>query len=120
MARRRPSYTRKTAEARSHLFNHGSYIRPKPLYQNHVWSYDCFEDRLANGRKIKILTIIDEFTRESLVIRVKRTINSKLIFSPKLKRMIMEGYQPKNLSIRDIITGSVPVLWEEQERWMIR
>lgn len=40
--------------------------------------------------------------------------------SPKLKRMIMEGYQPKHLSIREIIAGSVPVLWEEQEKWMIK
>lgn len=57
----------------------GSCIRLKPLYQNHVWSYDCVEDRLANGRKIKMLTVIDEFTRESLIIRVERTINSKLV-----------------------------------------
>ena len=50
----------------------GSCIRLKPLYQNHVRSYDCVEDRLANGRKIKCLTVIDEFTRESLAIRVER------------------------------------------------
>ena len=37
--------------------------------------------------------------------------------SPKLKRMIMEGYQPKHLSIQDIIAGNVPVMWKEQERW---
>ena len=55
----------------------GSCIRLRPLYQNHVWSYDCVEDRLANGRKIKMLTVIDEFTRESLAIRVERSINSK-------------------------------------------
>ncbi|MBR1733946.1 MAG: hypothetical protein IJ730_00605 [Alphaproteobacteria bacterium] len=39
--------------------------------------------------------------------------------SPKLKRMIMEGYQPKHISIHDIIAGNVPVLWKEQEEWMI-
>lgn len=39
--------------------------------------------------------------------------------SPKLKRMIMEGYQPKHLSIQDIIAGNVPVLWKEQEEWLI-
>lgn len=37
--------------------------------------------------------------------------------SPKLKRMIMEGYQPKHISIQDIIAGNVPVLWKEQEKW---
>ena len=39
--------------------------------------------------------------------------------SPKLKRMIMEGYQPKNVSIQDIIAGNVPVLWKKQEGWLI-
>ena len=39
--------------------------------------------------------------------------------SPKLKRMIMEGYQPKHLSIQDIITKNMPVLWMEQERWLV-
>lgn len=51
----------------------GSCIRLRPLYQNYVWSYDCVEDRLANGKKIKMLTVIDEFTRESWAIRVERT-----------------------------------------------
>ena len=38
--------------------------------------------------------------------------------SPKLKRMIMDGYQPKHPSIHDIISGNMPVLWTEQEGWM--
>ena len=40
--------------------------------------------------------------------------------SPKLKRMIMDGYQPKHISIHDIIAGNVPVLWKEQERWLLK
>ena len=36
--------------------------------------------------------------------------------SPKLKRMIMDGYQPKHVSIQDIIAGNVPVLWKDQEK----
>ena len=39
--------------------------------------------------------------------------------SPRLKRMIMDGYQPKHLSIHDIISGNIPVLWKEQERWLL-
>ena len=39
--------------------------------------------------------------------------------SPKLKRMIMEGYQPKHLSIQDIIAGNMPVLWKDQEEWLL-
>ncbi len=40
--------------------------------------------------------------------------------SPKLKRMIVEGYQPKHVSVHDIIAGNVPVLWTEQENWLVK
>ena len=39
--------------------------------------------------------------------------------SPKLKRMIMDGFLPKHLSIHDIIAGNVPVLWKGQEALML-
>ena len=39
--------------------------RRPPEYVNHIWSYDIMEDRLQDGRKIRILNVIDEFTRES-------------------------------------------------------
>ena len=57
-------------------FNDGSCIRKKPEYKNHVWSYDFVHDYTHDGRVIKMLTIMDEFTRESLVIRVKRKLKS--------------------------------------------
>ena len=54
-----------------------SCISLKPLFQNHVWSYDFVEDRLTCGKKYRCLTIIDEFTKECLKIKVKRGIKSK-------------------------------------------
>ena len=39
--------------------------------------------------------------------------------SPKLKSMIMDGYQPKYLSPHDVIAGNMPILWMEQENWFI-
>jgi hypothetical protein len=42
---------------------------------NHVWSYDFVQDRTHNGRVDRTLNIIDEFTNEALVIRVKRKLN---------------------------------------------
>ena len=57
-------------------FNDGSCIRKRPEYKNHVWSYDFVHDYTYDGRTIKMLTILDEFSRESLAIVVKRKLNS--------------------------------------------
>jgi putative transposase len=56
--------------------NDGSCIRLRPEYQNHIWSYDFVEDRTHDGRKLRMLNVIDEFTRECLAIRVDRKLKS--------------------------------------------
>lgn len=43
---------------------------------NHVWSYDLVEAQTRDGRKLRLMTLFDEFTRECLAIRVARRINS--------------------------------------------
>jgi len=43
---------------------------------NHVWSYDFVEDRTEKGDKLRILTVIDEFTRECLALPVARSFTS--------------------------------------------
>ena len=50
--------------------NDGSCVRLRPEYPNHVWSYDFVEDRTHDGRKYRMLNVIDEFTRECIAIRV--------------------------------------------------
>jgi transposase InsO family protein len=57
--------------------NDGSCIRRRPEYPNHVWSYDFVADRTHDGRAIRMLTVIDEYTRESLAIEVQRRLNSQ-------------------------------------------
>ena len=56
--------------------NDGSCVRLRPTHRNHVWSYDFVADRTHDGRTIKILTVIDEYTRQSLAIVVARKIKS--------------------------------------------
>ena len=56
--------------------NDGSCIRLRPTHRNHVWSYDFVMDRTHNGRPIKILTVIDEYSRECLALVVDRKIKS--------------------------------------------
>jgi len=41
-------------------------------YPNHVWTYDFMEDSTADSRSFRLLTLVDEFTRESLAIEVAR------------------------------------------------
>ncbi len=60
-------------------FNDGSCIRLRPEYPNHVWSYDFVADRTRDGRPIKILNIIDEFTKECICAHVARRITSREI-----------------------------------------
>ena len=54
----------------------GSCIRLRPEHRNHVWSYDFVEDRTHNGRKYRMLNVIDEFTHECLAIRVARRLKA--------------------------------------------
>jgi transposase InsO family protein len=56
--------------------NDGSCVRLRPTHRNHVWSYDFVATRTHDGRPIKILTIIDEHTRQCLALVVDRRIGS--------------------------------------------
>ena len=54
----------------------GSCIRLRPQHRNHVWSYDFVEDRTNDGRRYRMLNVIDEFTHECLAIRVARKLKA--------------------------------------------
>jgi len=48
----------------------------KAQYRNHVWSYDFLEEHTMRGKRLRILAVIDEFTRECLALLVDRSITS--------------------------------------------
>jgi transposase InsO family protein len=54
----------------------GSCIRLRPQHRDHVWSYDFVEDRTHDGRRYRLLNVLDEFTRECLAIRVARRLKA--------------------------------------------
>ena len=56
--------------------NDGSCIRLRPLYRGHVWSYDFVASRTHDGRALKLLTVLDEHTRECLAIVAARKIRA--------------------------------------------
>lgn len=56
---------------RRRLYHHdASVIRLRPKYPNHIWSIDFVHDKLSNGRPYKMLTVLDEYTREALCVAV--------------------------------------------------
>ena len=68
-------YRRKTKKSRGSSENSCSV--KKAEYINHVWTYDFIEDATEDSRKLKFLTVLDEWTRESPAIEVGRSITSK-------------------------------------------
>jgi len=48
----------------------------RALYPNHVWSYDFVADQTIDGRRLRFLTVIDEFMREAIWIETARLLNS--------------------------------------------
>ncbi len=56
--------------------NDGSCIRLRPEYRDHVWSYDFVHDRTHDGRAFRMLTILDEYSRECLAIEAARQFSS--------------------------------------------
>jgi transposase InsO family protein len=55
----------------------GSCIRLAPTHCNHVWSWDFVFDRTRDGKVLKLMVVIDEFTRRCLAIHVARRIRAK-------------------------------------------
>ena len=57
--------------------NDGSCVRLRPQDKNHVWSYDFVHHRTNDGRPLRLLTLMDEFSRECLSIDVGRKLNGE-------------------------------------------
>ena len=60
-------------------------------YPNHVWAYDFVFDQCENGRKLKILTIVDEFTRQCLEIEVEHRMTSAQVGGTLLRLFAEQG-----------------------------
>ena len=71
--------------------NDGSCIRLRPLYKNHVWSYDFIHDRLHSGKKIRMHTVIDEYTRKFLAIKAGFSLKSEDVLDVLSTLFITEG-----------------------------
>ena len=77
----------------------GSCIRLRPAYRDHVWSYDFVQSRTHNGRAFRMLTLMDEYSRECLAIEVQRKLNSSSVLE-KLGELFVERGTPRASPIR--------------------
>ena len=98
-SRRRPSASRPRPQA--------------PTMANQVWAYDFVFDACANGQQLKCLTVIDEFTRESLAIDVSGSIRSGRVIEV-LSRLISEGGEPAVLRS----DNGPEFIAKELQRWL--
>jgi transposase InsO family protein len=71
--------------------NDGSCVRRRPERPNHVWAYDFVHERTHNGKALRMLTIVDEYTRECLAIEVGRKLNSENVLEQLAELFILRG-----------------------------
>jgi transposase InsO family protein len=71
--------------------NDGSCIRLRPEYPGHVWACDFVEARTHDGRKFRILTIIDEASRECLALVVARQLRHEDVLAALTELFIARG-----------------------------
>ena len=77
---------------RGRLYLHdGSCIRLRPCWENHVWSYDFVNERLYNGKKFRMLTVIDEYSRRCLAIKVGYQLKAEQVLEVLSDLFIAEG-----------------------------
>ena len=68
-----------------------SCVRLRPDHPNHVWSYDFVSARTHDERTLRLLTLLDEYTREWLAIRVERRMGSQEVIETLSEVMVWRG-----------------------------
>ena len=77
---------------RKRLYHHdASVIRLRPKYPNHIWSIDFVHDKLSNGRPYKMLTVLDEYTREALCVSVAAKMGSADVLEVLYPLLLIHG-----------------------------
>lgn len=71
-------------------------VRRRAEHQNHVWCWDFVFDRTASGSPLKWLSIVDEYTRECLTLKVARSITSEDVIDTLAELFSMRGV-PKHI-----------------------
>jgi putative transposase len=76
--------------------NDGSCVRLRPEYRDHVWSYDFVHERTHDGRPLRLLTIIDEYSRECLAIEAGQHLKGDEVVEV-MERLLIERGAPERI-----------------------
>jgi putative transposase len=77
---------------RRRLYHKGaSIIRLRPTHPNHVWSIDFVHDKLDSGRSYKILTVLDEYTRQALAVAVRTRMGAEDVLEALYPLLLRHG-----------------------------
>jgi putative transposase len=76
--------------------NDGSWVRLRPEHRNHGWGYDFVAERTSDGRPLRMLNIVDEFSRECLRIHVDRKVKAADVIY-ELSELFIERGVPEYL-----------------------
>jgi transposase InsO family protein len=85
----------------------------KAEYPNHVWSYDLVSDQTACGRRLRCLTVIDEYTRYGLAIHVGRSITSG-----QVKKVLQELFAQWGIPVCIKSDNGPEFIAKEIQRWL--
>src|SRR5262249_44423283 len=91
-----PKVPHKQRPRRWPWLNDGSCVRLRPAHINHVWSYDFMTAMTHDGRSLRLLTLLDELSRECLAIRVARRLGRYEVIESLAEVMKQRGV-PKHI-----------------------
>ena len=77
-------------------------LRPRTTLKNEYWSMDFMSDELYDGHRIRILTLVDNHTRESLAIHVAQRIRAIEVVEV-LERVVMEHGKPQTIQVDNVL-----------------
>ena len=92
----------------------GSCVRRRPTYRHHVWAYDFVAERTQDGRPLKILVVVDEYSRECLALVVARRLRSINVLETLAGLFVTHGVPAHIRSDNDpAFTATLVRLWLE-------
>jgi hypothetical protein len=94
-------------------------VRLRPERPNHVWSYDFVSARTHDGRTIRVLTLIDEYTRACLAIRVARRLGRYEVIETVADVMLLRASRKIFARTMDL-SSSRRICGSGWRKWSIR